>query len=282
MRTTLVATTLLVLVTAAATSAQTLGLLAQREAARRQTIASPARILTVGDLVPTVPARFPPPTVPDSNSSAAEPLARRIAVAPAALRSGALPGIPPMAVSGGEVVLEVVVDKTGRAVDIKTLRDTPPFTSELIAVARAWQFQPAEDAEAPAPGKPIDRTTRRFIDSSVLVIGLFRPPALFPTTLGEPPRTVAAPSNAVPIPVTPTIMPTYPPQALFDGVVLTELRIDANGRVADTRVLRSSPGLDEPTLDAVRRLAFQPARVHGSPAPAMVYVVTAFRQPIIQ
>lgn len=282
MRTTLVATTLLVLATAAAPGAQTLGQLAQRETARRQTIASPARILTVGDLGPTVPARFPPPTVPGSSSTAAEPLARRIAVAPAALRNAALPGIPPMAVGGGEVVLEVSVDKTGRAVDIKTLRDTPPFTAELIAVARAWQFQPAEDAEAPAPGKPIDRTTRRFIDSGVLVIGLFRPPALFPLTLGEPPRTVAAPSSSVPTPVTPSTMPTYPPQALFDGVVLAELQVGADGRVVDTRILRSSPGLDEPTLDAVRRLAFLPARVHGAPAPAMVYVVTAFRQPIIQ
>lgn len=282
MRFTLITTGLLLLIASGAPRAQTLGQLARQEAARRQTIASPARILTVGDLVPVVPARLGSPATSDNANPQPAMLARRVAVAPAAFRGGALPLVPAMAVSGGEVMLEVTVDKTGRAVGIKTLRDTPPFTSELIAATRAWQFRPAEDAEAPAPGEAIDRSTRRAIESSVLVIGLFRPPALFAVTLGEPPRTIAAPSDAIPAPVTPTTLPAYPPLAIFDGVVLTELQVGADGRLTDTKVLRSSPGLDGPSLDAVRRLAFRPARVYGSPVPAMVYVVTAFRQPIIQ
>jgi len=183
-------------------------------------------------------------------------------------------------VGGGEVVLELTVDQTGRVIGTTTLRDTPPFTAEMAAVVRGWQFKPAEDAAAPATGSPVDRSTSRPITSQVLVIGLFRPPALFPFTLGQPPATLAAPSDGVAVPRRFPSMPVYPPQALFDGVVLTELSVTADGVTDEMRVLRSAPAFDQPTLDVLRGLTFRPARVYGQATPATVYVVTAFRQPV--
>lgn len=258
--------------------AQTLGQLAAEEALRRQTISAPARVITNDDLPPVGPPLSRPATTPDAE--APPPEARRIPVSPASYQGGTVPTFPVLAVSAGEVMLELSVDQTGRVTDVTTLRDTPGFSQLVQAAVRGWRFQPAEDAAAPAPGVPIDTRTRRAVDSKVLVIALFRPPALFQGTLGEPPVDTAAPSAAVPAPTPFPPMPEFPPQMLFDGVVFTEARVGATGGVAAARILQSSPGLDAPTLDVVRGLRFRPARVHDTPTDALVYVITAFRQPI--
>ena len=109
---------------------------------------------------------------------------------------------------------------------------------------------------------------------------MFRPPALYAATLGEPPKDVAAPSEAIPFPLTSATMPVYPSLASGDGVVLAELRVGADGRLVDASVIRSTPPFDQPTLDAVRSWAFRPARVHGLPAAKFAYLVTGFRNPV--
>jgi TonB family protein len=267
-----------VLAGARTSDAQTLGELAQQEAERRGAITSPARVIRAYGLprTPTlVPARAPAST-PDADE------ARRVPVSPAIFQAGALPRIPVQAMSGGEVLIEVSVDTVGRVVDAKVLRDTPPFTQEVLSAIRGWRFEPAADADAPLPGEPVDLGTREPMDSKVLVAGLFRPPALFPVTLGQPPVDRVSPSESVPAPVTFPPMPLYRPNALFDGVVLAELQVDEEGAVSTVRILRSGASFDAPTLDVVRGLRFRPGRVHGQAAPARVYVVAAFRQPIIQ
>ena len=116
--------------------------------------------------------------------------------------------------------------------------------------------------------------------STVLVLGVFRPPALFPVTLGEPPKDVAKPSGASPAPSAALAMPEYPVSALSDGVVLLEVNVGAHGGVEGIGVVRSSPAFDKAAIGAASALAFAPSQVHGRPAAARVYVVAAFRQPI--
>jgi len=263
-------------------SAQTLGQLAAEETQRRQAIPAPARVITNFDLTAVAPPLPRPIPAPDAPTPAIAGEARRILVSPASYQGGTTPAFPVLAVSGGEVMVELSVDRTGRVTDVAVLRDTPGFSPLVQAAVRGWRFQPAEDAVAPAPGAIIDPRTRRAVDSKVLVMGLFRPPALFQGTLGQPPVDTGAPSAAVPAPTPFPPMPALPPQTLFDGVVLTEVRVAADGSVASTRILQPSPGLDRPTLDVVRELRFRPARVLDAPVEAFVYVITAFRQPIIQ
>jgi outer membrane biosynthesis protein TonB len=267
-------------------AAQSLAGLAEQEEERRKAVQAPARVITDKDLHPTTgPA-------PDAKAASAAPAASHdggtaaakdaVAVAAAQYRAGALPEIPTVAISGGDVLLELSVSREGRVEAINVLRHTAPFTDALGEAVRTWQFRPAEDADVPKPGAEIDLRTRKPVASRVLVAALFRPPALYSTTLGEPPMDVAAPSEAVPVPLAPIAMPLYPPLAVGQGVVLTELRVGANGRLIDARVIRSAPPFDGPTLDVVRRLLFRPARVHGRAVPGFVYVVTGFRSPIVQ
>lgn len=262
--------------------AQSLGTVAAEEAARRKTIQAPARVITGDDIKPANPVSNPTevPPFPGDVAGADDPVARRIQVAPAALRSGSVPIIPVLAVSGGEVVLEVDVTRDGAVSAVKPLRSTPPFTDAVASAVRAWQFAPAEDALLPEAGQPVDMKTRRPMASKVLVLALYRPPAIFEGTLGEPPKNVGTPSENVAVPTSPATMPGYPPNALFNGVVLVELGVTAEGAVKGAKVIRGAAPFDRLALEATTTLGFRPPRVHGRSAAANVYVAVGFRQPI--
>ncbi len=266
------------LATSVPVMAQSLGQIAAQEAARRKTIQAPARVLTETDLGP---AAAPRPMAPSAQLPADEATAgRRAAVAPAIYRSGVVPAIPVQAVSAGEVVLEVAVDCRGRVTGVRTLRHTAPFTDAMTAAVRTWTFAPAEDAPVPAAGVEPNPAERKAIDSTVLVIGLFRPPALFAPTLGEPPANVAKASGAAPVPMVPLEMPSYPANALHDGVVMLELDVAGHGGIDGLAVVKSSPAFDAAAVQAASSLIFAPGRVHDRAARALVYVVAGFRQPV--
>lgn len=263
--------------------AQSLGQVAAEEAARRKTITAPARVMGDADLRPDYPVTTPTevPAWPE-DAAALDPSVPRRLVEAAALQGGPLPVIPIMAVAGGEVFLEAAVTAEGRVSAIKPFRDTPPFTDTLSTAVKAWNFEPAKDAAIPLAGRPIDERTRRPAASKVLVVGLFRPPALYAATLGQPPQNVGAPSEDVPAPAGAARMPDYPVNAMFDGVVVVELQLGVDGAVLRRRLVRSSPAFDGPALVAVDALSFRPARVRGAAVPSVAYVVLGFRQPITQ
>ena len=60
---------------------------------------------------------------------------------------------------------------------------------------------------------------------------------------------------------------TYPPEAVLarvEDVVIVEFTVGADGRVADTRIVRSNPLLDEAALAAVRRWEFCSPECYGA------------------
>ena len=185
---------------------------------------------------------------------------------PAQLQSGTPPALPVMAVGGGEVLLELSVGSEGRVTEVKPLRTTPPFTETLTQAVREWRFRPAEDA-------------RRPVASTVLVAGVFRPPALNTPTLGEAPQpgALASEETAFPLTMSP---PLFPPLANRGGVVLLEARVDRGGQAGDIRVLRSTPPFDDVARRAVADWIFRPARIRGSYSPSLVYVVLGFAAPV--
>jgi TonB family protein len=198
---------------------------------------------------------------------------------PATLISGSPPPIPIEAVGGGEVFLELGVTESGQVDRVTPLRVTPPFVEPLTAAVQAWLFKPALDVPSTTPPSGSNPPARRPVRSSVLVAGVFRPPALFGPTLGTAPANVAQPSDAIPGPLT-TATPSYPPLAQGDGVVIVEVTVDATGAPTNATVVTSSPAFDSAALDAARRWAFRPAQSHGTPVTGVVYLVFGFRQPV--
>ncbi len=266
-----------------ALAAQSLGPVAARESARRAAISTPARVLTNADLEPSTAG---PEAASDERSAApagddTAGTRPRALLKPATLQGGAMPAVPVSAVNGGEVALEIEVASDGSVGQVTALRSTPPFTEALAESVATWRFAPAEDAVLSAPGGAVDARTRRPVSSHALVLGIFRPPSVFQGMApGTPPSDLAEPSDAVPTPTGSLAMPPYPVQALFGDVVLIEIAVNQDGTRGATRVVRGAPPFDAPALEAVAGLGFRPARVHGRPAPAMVYVAVGFRQPL--
>jgi protein TonB len=98
-------------------------------------------------------------------------------------------------------------------------------------------------------------------------------------------RSHPAPSEFVPTdtPAEPvyTVAPTYPEvgRAMSaSGTVVVQALIGKDGRVADTRVLKSIPALDDAAEDAVRRWRFKPAQADGVPVETWVSVPIQFRR----
>ena len=70
--------------------------------------------------------------------------------------------------------------------------------------------------------------------------------------------------------------PFYPEiarQARVEGIVILEVATDIHGRVADVRILRSIPLLDQAAIDAVRQWVYEPAVIDGKPR-GMIFTAT--------
>jgi TonB family protein len=71
----------------------------------------------------------------------------------------------------------------------------------------------------------------------------------------------------------------YPPDALaagVDGAVVAEILVNEHGIVADARVLKSIPPLDEAALKAVREWRYDPTIVDGKAVPVKMTVTVSF------
>jgi TonB family protein len=201
------------------------------------------------------------------------------AFSPARYRSGPLPALPALAVGGGQVFLELTVNREGRVSSISPLRTTPSFTDAVIGAVSEWDFDPAEKLANPGAGRTGDPATRMPAASTVLVAAVFRPPALYGPTAGQPPIDIAAPSGEAPFPLS-TAVPRFPPMAHGAGIVLMEVLVDRNGAIADAAVVQSAPPFDEAARQALSQWTFQPARVEGVPVSSLVYVMFGFPVPI--
>lgn len=78
------------------------------------------------------------------------------------------------------------------------------------------------------------------------------------------------------------VAPVYPEiakSARVSGVVVIEATIGEDGKVVDTKVLRSVPLLDQAALDAVRQWEYTPTLLNGKPVPVVTTVTINFSKP---
>ncbi len=205
---------------------------------------------------------------------------------PAQYLDGPLPSASPLAVGGGEVLLELTITTGGGVGDVKTLRSTPPFTAGVAGSVKGWQFRPAERLVDPPPtaDTPGSQTPQwQRVASKVLVAEVIRPPTINTPTLGQPAKDLDVASDEAPFP-TKIVTPLYPPMARNDGAVLVEVTVGVDGSVTQAKVVRSPPGagnLEASALTAARAWSFRPARLRDGPIPTTAYLIFVFRQPVL-
>jgi TonB family protein len=102
--------------------------------------------------------------------------------------------------------------------------------------------------------------------------------AAAPLRAQEEPFTAG--SEGIPVPKkTKHVQPTYPPEALAQGVrgiVILDIVVGAQGKVESTGVVRSVPGLDEAAIAAARQWEYEPTRVGGKPVRVRITVPITF------
>lgn len=75
------------------------------------------------------------------------------------------------------------------------------------------------------------------------------------------------------------VAPVYPAiakSAQVQGDVVIEATIDEAGKVADAKVVKSVPMLDQAALDAVRQWEYRPSLLNGVPTPVVMTVTVKF------
>ncbi len=74
------------------------------------------------------------------------------------------------------------------------------------------------------------------------------------------------------------VTPQAAREAGISGVVILELVVGPDGKVADARILRSIAPLDEAALAAVRQWEYEPTIVEGTPATVILTATVAFQR----
>lgn len=75
----------------------------------------------------------------------------------------------------------------------------------------------------------------------------------------------------------PPVYPAIAKSARVSGTVQVQLTIGPDGKVADWRVVKSVPLLDEAALDAVKQWEYTPTRVKGVAVPVIINVAVNFK-----
>jgi protein TonB len=237
-------------------------------------------------------------------------------VQPPALVKRVEPAYPQLARSAkvaGTVILEIQIDTEGRVASAKVLRPIALLTEAAVEAVRQWRYAPTsvngvatevvmtvtvdfslderqpkitatpgvdvaqliDDAKALHARGQADaaaRTLQIAVDQikADLASGAHAGPA------GKPLRVGGLVKQPVLIK---EVAPTYPAaarQAGVTGTVIIEAVIARTGEVADARVVRSIPLLDEAALAAVRQRLYAPTLLNGEPVAVILTVSVNF------
>jgi TonB family protein len=188
------------------------------------------------------------------NSSAPEPLS--LVAAP----------FPPQSLSGGEVILDALVDAHGKLADIQVVRGESPFPEKVLSAMRTWTFFPAR-----TDGHPVEAR-----------IGIaFQFPQTYLSTAArrvhDYPELLANSSDRGALPVSTVEPDSFASTAAEGSVILFDL-VDRQGQVTFTRELYGSDSLTPAAEAAARQWRFAPGKNAGKETDSAAVVVVMFRR----
>ncbi len=157
----------------------------------------------------------------------------------------------------GLVIVEAETDVSGHVQNVKILRSIPLLDQAAIDAVRQWIYEPLMIDGKPR-GAIFTCTVRFQLDGGA---GKILPPAKD----GEPLKLTGDVKGPKLITL---VHPVYPPvarQSGIEGTVILEVTTDITGHVANAKILRSIPLLDQAAVDAVKQWVFEPTVINGKP-----------------
>ncbi len=177
------------------------------------------------------------------------------------------PAAQAQAAGTGIVILDAVITREGRLMDVRVLQGTSAFIEPSLRVVRQWEFGPPETVG----------TLSRQVRISITFLYRERPILPQPTyefSIG----TAPAQGDHPPLPIT-IVDPGYPASSIGRGAVIVQGRISAAGSVEGVTVVRPEPSLTDATVSAVQRWKFSPAMRDGMSASGSAIAVVIFQPP---
>ncbi len=212
----------------------------------------------------------------------------------------------------GYVVLDAVIDKSGKVRDPRVARSIPELDQAALNAARAWRFAVTRVNGAPAEvsaflvfafiirneaSPPNELDLARFyveranygpaeaaLGRALETIGREVDCVAAVVSAASAQREAGAQRNAGGSPIKPPlkikdVKPVYPAlaqRARVSGVVIVEGIVGVDGRMHCVRVLKSVPLLDQAALDAVNQWEFTPVVLNGTPTPVRLTMTVNF------
>ena len=186
----------------------------------------------------------------------------------------------------GRIGLELELNEQGSVARATVTRSLEPgLDADAVAAAMKWKYTPAR----------LNGVARPCLARAILFYS--PPPTDGPSEeeiaegaitwvndkFGFLGRVPVGPDDEVKRPeiLQPQARPLYSESARkrkISGAVALEIRIDAEGRVSDPKILRSlEPSLDDNTVNAVLQWRFSPARLNGVARPCVYRLTTSFQ-----
>ena len=194
------------------------------------------------------------------------------------------------------LIVQVTLDRSGRVAEIRRAQG-PLLQAAIGSPSDAAAERVAADAvlrsvaaalntwrfEAPAGGPITFQLSFGFVAGQVSH-SLTDPSDVLPTQVAAAPW--AAAEGAMPTgpalkppKKTKYVKPVYPKAALdarVQGEVLLEIVIATDGRVADARILKSVPPLDQAAIEATLAARYEPVEINGLPVRVISVVTHTF------
>lgn len=176
----------------------------------------------------------------------------------------------------GTVVAEVMIDGQGNVADAKILRSVAGLDQAALDAVRQWRYAPTTLNGRPVPVMATVSVNFSLADQSAPALA--QDPAQWPLLIdGKMPLRIGG--NIPPPERTKYVTPAYPQDAKdagVSGIVIMEIVVDGDGKVAGSHLLRSVPLLDQAAVDAVMAWEYAPVLLNGNPVPVLMTVTVNF------
>lgn len=198
-----------------------------------------------------------------------EPLPQQAGFSPPAPVSVVGTNYPPQALFGGDVLLDALIDASGKPTEIRVVSGDGPFVEPAISAVRTWTFTPAS-------------LDGRAVDAHIGIVFQF-PQSFLPRPVSKERKhnelsEESDDRGALPVL---TVEPEYPPNSVAEGSVALYNLVDPEGHITSTSTLLDVEALTAPTVTALHQWQFAPAKHDGTATESAVVVVEVFRRPTL-
>jgi outer membrane biosynthesis protein TonB len=175
---------------------------------------------------------------------------------------------PGQVFSGGEVVLDGLVESSGMLGDVRMVSGENPFAEKALAAVQTWSFRPARSGE-------------KVVEARIGIVFQF-PGSLTSTRAPQGHSYAERWADAPERGAEPLISPEADSSLtkMGEGSVILCEQVDAQGQVGSIDVVRGPESLTAATVAAARQWRFAPGRQGGVDWDSEVIVVVTYRRSV--